>query len=51
MNKKGVILEPTVGGLYDLTITEDGKPIKVVRFISRLRAKEVIEQELEEERK
>ena len=51
MNRKGCSLEPDFSGLYTLTITENGKPIKVIRYISLRRAIEIAEKEMTEERK
>ena len=46
MNRKGCKIDPDSYGLYTLTIMEDGKPIKVVRYISLHRAVEVAEKEI-----
>ena len=46
MNKKGCSIEPDSYGLYTLTITDDGKPIKVVRYIGLHRAVEIAEKEI-----
>lgn len=51
MNHKGCQIEPTISGLYDLTITENGKPVKIVRYISLRRAIEIAEAEMQGEQK
>lgn len=49
MNKRGCLIEPNSFGLYDLTITEDGKIIRIVREVSFMRAMAIAEEELSDD--
>lgn len=50
MNQKGCSIAQNISGLYDLTVTENGKPLKIIRNISLKTATEIMEKEMRNER-
>jgi len=48
VNQKGFQLEPNPFGLYDLTVIEGKKIVRIVRNISFMRAIEIAEEEMQD---
>ncbi len=49
MNEKGFKIEPNLLGRYDLTITKNGKILRIVRDISFMQAMAIAEKELSDD--
>lgn len=45
VNEKGCKIEPGPNGLFSVTVTEQGKPVRIERDVGLLRAAAIFEEE------